>query len=452
MFRGRRFAKPLLALVAVAALALAVAGCAFVKPESLALTQPQGLGSVRVHFALCTIGEAGFCEPTEENDTEDLQYVIGLAVPPGSTPPQTFTAQPTKGGAPIVFTLNGEVAPEIAASSAAAQKFFSEVKTPKEKEEAHQFESVFGGAWPPSGLQGVGYISNIVHEVEGQDREWSVDTEFGLPASAETPYAGPFAAAIAIGLREVSPGEGLPASRPVRCLKLEGELEESPGDTLCSGSVQQVQVGTDDLRIEAPKKPAQAFVGGSAKVGFPIKFAGTTATVPTFALSGTTTAKGGKVAPGSFTPGAPDATTHQSPAGTGSVTVSVPKNVKPGTYDVTLTAKAPQGGTVSQTGKLKVVKPTLKFGAAKLNPAKGTATLKVKVAGAGTLTIGGKGVAKTKKKTGKAKTLKVKIAATGKAKASLAGSGKLKLKIKATFKPSSGISVSKTKPVTLKLG
>ena len=40
---------------------------------------------------------------------------------------------------------------------------------------------------------------------------------------------------------------------------------------------------------------------------------------------------------------------------------------------------------------------------------------------------------------------------TGKAAAALRKKGKAKVKVKATFKPTSGISVSKSKPVTLKV-
>jgi hypothetical protein len=261
----------------------------------------------------------------------------------------------------------------------------------------------------------------------------------GRPTGS-APFAGPFPAAVALGFREVSAKE--PATRAVHCLRIGSEAPEpDSSEALCTGSLQQSQIGTAALQIAAPSKPARAFVGGSAKVGFPLEYAGTSATPPTFALGATTTAKGAKFTPiPSFIPGTPNPSTHQSPAATENVTLSVPKNIKPGTYDVTLTATAPQGGTVSQTGKLKVAMPTLKLGAAKPNPAKGTAMLS------------GKGVAKAKKKTGKAKTLKVKIAATGKAKALLASSGKAKVKIKATFKPKSGISVSKTKSIVLKLG
>ena len=223
-------------------------------------------------------------------------------------------------------------------------------------------------------------------------------------------------------------------------------------ESFCGGGVQQTQLVPSDLRIAAPAKPAQAFVGGSGTVSFPLKFAGPASPLPSFALSATTSAKGGKAKPASatFTPGAPDPTTHLAPTSPGKVTVSVPRNIKPKTYTVTLTAMTPQGGVATGVAKLKVTKPKLKFGAVKLS-SDGTATLKVTLPGAGKLTIAGKGVAKVKKKAKKKKTLKVKISPTGSAGAQLDSSGSVKVKVKATFKPTSGISVSKTKSIVLKL-
>lgn len=441
-------------MIALAAVVLAVGGCAFVKFHSLAVSQPQGIGAVRVHFNLCTINLSGsaseICGPNE-GKTETFQYLVGIAVPPGSTPPGSFTAVPVGGGAPIALTRNDEVASEIAAASPALQKLLVELEP--EPEEAEVLKELLGGAWPPSGLQGVGYLSAPVLEAEGASGEWSVDADFGLPTAADGgPFPGPFSTAIAYGVRQVSASQ--PETRPVRCFRIESvSVEPQEGEAFCTGAIQQAQVGTSDLRIAAPAKPAKAFVGGSGKLSFQLKFAGTAGAVPTFALSATTTVKGGKAKLGStsFAPGAPDPTTHQSPAGTGKVTVSVPSKAKPKTYTVTLTASTPQGGTVSQVAKLKVTKPKLKFGGVQLNAAKGTATLKVKVPSGGRLTIAGKGVAKVKKKAKKAKTLKMKIAASGSASTELSKVGKVKLKVKATFKPSSGISVSKSKSVVLKL-
>ena len=449
MFRGSRFAKSALALIAVAGVALAVSGCAFIKPASLSVSQPAGIGPVRVHFVLCTEGGED-CGPSGESAT--IQYLAGIAVPPGSVPPATFTAVPIKGAAPIVFTRNDAVASEIAASSVAAQKALATAKTPKEIEEAEELKKAFGGPWPPNGLQGVGYLSAPHQETKGETAEWSVDADFGLPAVAGGgPFPGPFGTAVALGFRTITVSE--PATRPVHCLRLESGVEAAEDDAFCSGSVQETQLGSADLQIAPPAKTAQAFVGGSAKLAFPLKFAGTGAAVPTFALSATTTAKGGKVAlaPGSFTPGTPDPVTHLAPTGSGKVTVSVPRGIKPGKYTVTLTAATPQGGAVTQVAKLKVAKPKLKFGKVRLNTAKGTATLGVKVPGGGRLTIAGKGVAKVKKKAKKAKMLKLTIASRGGASALLEKTGSVKVKVKAKFKPSSGISVSKTKSIVLKL-
>jgi hypothetical protein len=450
MKRHRRIAQTAIALIAAAAIALLVTGCAFYKQGSLGLSQPEGIGAVRVHFALCQPGEnlQGCGKNTE---TETIQYLVGIAVPPGSTPPQTFTAAPTHGGAAIVFTRNEEVAPEITASSAAMQKLISEA-SPKEKEEAEKLKPLIGGAWPPNGLQGIGYLSAPVAEVKNESPEWTVDADFGLPAVQDgQPFTGPFAAGIAMGIRLIEGGQ--PANRAVHCVRVAAGVEAQKGEAFCSGSIAEAQLGTADLGI-VPAKPAQAFVGGSAQLAFPLKYAGSGGSVPGFALSATSTAKGAKakLSPSSFTPGAPNSSTHLSPTGTGKVSVSVPRSLKPGTYQVTLTAKVAQGGSASQVATFKVVKAKIKFGGVRVDSAKGLATLPVKVPGAGKLTIAGKGIATTTRKSKKAKTLKMTITPTGSAAAKLRSAGSVRLKAKATFKPTSGISVSKTKSIVLKLG
>lgn len=456
MSRARRLAKPFLALGAIAAVALVVSGCAIVQPGSFSLSQPGGIGSVRVHFNLCTAATSttsvGCGQATK---SETVQYLTGIAVPPGSTPPASFTAQPIGGGAPVVFTRNDEVATQMAASSAAFEKFIAEFEaagTPEEKAEAALIHQLYGGPWPPSGLQGVGYISAPVSEVKEQGLQWSVDADFGLPVPADgSPYVGPFASGVAMGLREVS--EAKPANRPVRCLILDKAMPPTEFDSACGGTTAQGQLGTSDLRIEAPKKAAQAFVGGSGQLSFPLEFATTGGTPPSFALSATSTAKGAKFtfAPKTYKPGKVDPTSHLAPAANGKVTVAVPKSVKPGTYKVTLNATASQGAGTSQVGTLKVVKAKIKFGGVKADPAKGTATLKVKVPGAGKVTISGKGVKKAKKKAKKKGTVKLTIKPTGATASRLAQAGTAKTKVKVTFKPTSGVAVSKKKSVTLKL-
>ena len=144
---------------------------------------------MRVHFNLCTIG-GSFCGPNEEN--ESIQYLAGIAAPPGSVPPASFTATPIGSGTPIVFTRNEEVAPEIAASSVVLQKTISEATNPEEKEEAEELKPMIGEAWPPAGTQGFGYLSTPVQEVENSPRNgrWT-PTSASRPRRMAAPSRGP---------------------------------------------------------------------------------------------------------------------------------------------------------------------------------------------------------------------------------------------------------------------
>lgn len=443
MSRLRRPAKPLAVLLAFAGLMAALAGCAYLKPNSLSLSQTGAVGPVTVHFALCTEPTPN-CEENESGGT--FQYLLGIAVPPGSTPPPTITATSPNGGPPIVFSLNEEVAREMAASSLSLEKLLAEEEAPPE------VRQILGGAWPPSGLQGIGYLSAPVEEPDASNLEWSVDAPFGLPVAADgSPFAGPFGTGLAFGFRPVT--SEFPANRPVHCVRVESESPES-GSAVCAGNSQQSQIGTSDLKIGAPAK-GSVFLGGKAKLLFPFNFATTATPSPSFALSAISTLPKAKFSLSSptFTPGVPDPTTRRSPTANQTVTVTVPKNAKPGTYEVTLTATTPQGGSVSQVAKLKVSKAKISLGGVKLNKAKGTATFSVKIPGAGTLTASGKGIAKVKKSARKAKKpkrLKLTIKAKGKAKKQLTEEGAAKVGVKVTFKPLSGTAVTKSKKIALK--
>ncbi|HEY3435643.1 MAG TPA: hypothetical protein VGK41_08315, partial [Solirubrobacterales bacterium] len=329
----------------------------------------------------------------------------------------------------------------LAAGSAALNKLA--------KEEGEDFD--FTQVWPPAGLQGVGYLSAPYQEQEGVAVEWNVDADFGLPAGpGGGSFGGPFAAGLASGVRGVD-GEQ-PADRPVRCFRFESPPQDN--EAICFGTREQRQIGISDLKIGAPAQ-ASAFLGGQAKFAFPFDFATTVTPSPTFGLLALSTLPKAKLSLSSptFVPGVLDPTTHRSPTTNQTVTVTVPKNAKPGTYEVTLTATTPQGGSVAQVAKLKVTKAKISLGGAKLNKAKGTATLSVKIPGAGTVTASGKGVVKAKKSAKKAKKpkrLKLTIKAKGKAKKQLAEEGTAKVGVKVTFKPNSGTPVTKTKKITLK--
>ena len=431
MNRNRRLVKPGLVLVALAVLALALSACATYKEGSLQVTQPGGVGPVHVHFELCTEPSSEGCKPNE--DEGQAQYLAIFAVPQGTVSPATFTAKPVGAGAPIVYSRNDQVAQ---AYDQAVTEFSAEIEQPFE--------------WPPAGSEGVGYISSVFTEEKGATREWAADADFGLPAGAAGgSFGGPFPFEMASGWRPVS--GSAPADRPVHCFNpFEGEPDEEQ-DAFCAPNEEEPKkLGTSDLKIGTPAA-TPVFVGGKATLAFPFDFASTASPPPGFTLAATSTLAKAKLKLSSpnFFPGTLDPTTHRAPADAPSVTVSVPKNAKPGSYDVTITATTAQGGAVSQVAKLKVTKPKLKLGGVKLNKAKGTATLSVKVPSAGTLTVAGKGVVKAKKKAKKAKKLKITVKAKGKSKAQLEELGKAKVKAKLSFKPTSGIAVKKTKAITL---
>ena len=65
MFRSRRFVKPASALVAIGVAAIVIGGCAFIKPGSISVSQPQGIGSARVHVNLRTIGGSEILGPAK---------------------------------------------------------------------------------------------------------------------------------------------------------------------------------------------------------------------------------------------------------------------------------------------------------------------------------------------------------------------------------------------------
>jgi hypothetical protein len=216
----------------------------------------------------------------------------------------------------------------------------------------------------------------------------------------------------------------------------EGTLQYLRGIAVRPGSTPpQKQAGTSDLRIAAPAT-TKVFVGGRAPVAFGLSFSSTASTPLAIAYTATSTLKGAK------------ATANAK----GQVTVTVPRTAKPGTYEVTLTgtAQVPNGASSSAVAKFKVTKPKIKLGGVKLNKAKGTARLSVKVPSAGTLTVSGKGIVKAKKKTKNAKKLAITIKAKGATKTQLEQTGKAKVKAKVSFKPSSGIAAKKTKSITLK--
>jgi hypothetical protein len=422
-----RLVKPALVLLTVAALAVAISACTFYKPGSFSLGQPSGIGDVRVHFMLCTeLDEDQNHCVNNEGGSED-QALLGIAVPKGAAAPTTITAVPVAGGPTITYTRNDQVAQEIS-----------------------QVSQGTDNAWPPEGTEGIGYLSAPFKQEDGA-WEWTVDASFGLPAVAADGgiYGGPFPVSLYVGARKADASN--PADRPVEChpedepWSLPGDADEATCEFAEKGSL-----GTANLRISPPAQ-SLAFLGGKAAIAFPFEFAGTPPAPLAFGLTATSTLPKAKLtlsAP-TFAPGPPAVGTNRSPAEARTVNVQVPKTAKLGLYTVTLTATTPQGGTVSQVATLKVSKANVKLGKLKLNEAKGTATLLVKVPAAGSVSVYGKGLAKTKRVV-KGPKLLVPVKPNAKSKAQLAETGKAKVKAKISFKPTDATPVVKSKGLTLK--
>jgi CSLREA domain-containing protein len=117
----------------------------------------------------------------------------------------------------------------------------------------------------------------------------------------------------------------------------------------------------------------------------------------------------------------------------------------------TVTASTPGDGSASATSAAVTASyPSNAFTFGKLthNKHKGTATLTVKIPGAGKLVLNGKGV-KTVRKTASGGKVKLKIVLTRKQLRKLMASGKLRVKIKVTYTPTGGLSRSTTKKIKL---
>jgi hypothetical protein len=426
-----RLLRPVALFAVLAALPLALSACAEIDQASITVTQSGGVGPVRIHFQLCTAhegfpsGEYELCAPADHEGQG--QQILAYAVPKGSSIPATITPTPGPGAPAIVFSRNQEVAERIAEQGAESEP-----------------------PWPPAGDEVVGYLSNVIDEHEGDDFEWSVDADFGLPTPADgKAFAEPYEAGLGEGWREVS--EEKPADRPINCEEFIFAPPEPHFYGSCSFLRETFPIPVSDLKI-APGAPVEAFAGDTVPVQFGLELGSTAASPPSFVISGTSPVPQAAVTPTepSIAPPELDPKTHRSAPIASTLKVATPAKAKAGTYQVTLTASPPAGGKVSATAALTLVKLAIKVGKVHYKPAKGIATVSVKVPAAGTLRLSGKGVAAIKRAPEGAKTLKLTIRAKGGAKKTLRDTGQSKLKPQITFRAPLGASVSKVKSVALK--
>jgi len=331
-----RRVKALLAIVASVALVVVFSGCAGLKPGSYSLSQQAGIGPVTMKFTLCTQTEpskSSACGPVPTGEGTQAQLMVGLLVPPGASTPDSFAAVPAAGSPAITFTRSAEVAARMSTNA---------YDGPRE---------VFG---TPAGFEVAGYISETVNEVEGQAVEWTAEPSLGLPPAADGGSSGdPFKAIVASGWRNVVE-PALPASRPIDCENAEGGNETSCGLILAEF---EATLGVSDLKIKPPATTA-VVPGQKVKLPFGLDFASSAAERPKFTLAVGSTLPGAGlgVSNKTFNRAPSDPATHRAPATTRKAIVQVPASARFGSYEVSFTATATQGGAVASSTRL-LVKP-----------------------------------------------------------------------------------------------
>ncbi len=318
-------------LVAVAAAALLLSGCVWLKEGSVALTQPGGIGPIQLRFALCTtvVSEEGKVSCGAGSTATEGQVFVGLVVPTGTQAPETLTVTPGPGAGPLTLTRSAAVASALSANPVLAET---------------------GTVVPPPGSEILGYASGTIAEPAGQTLEWTVSTSLGLPPVADGgSYGGPLRVAVLPASREVTPER--PAGRPFSC-STEGDL------TTCGTTETAVELGTSDLKITAPASAVAP--GAQVKVPFNLDFASSAAALPKFSLKASSTLPKAmlRLPSASFSRAPRNATTKRAPATTRKVIVDVPASARPGNYELALTAAAaPGGGTATGVATLTVTPP-----------------------------------------------------------------------------------------------
>lgn len=330
---------PLLALAGLAAV-LALSGCTGIKPGSVVLTQPTGIGPLNLRLTLCTVAEseveARTCGPVKA--AAEGQMLLGLVVPVGTTVPATIATVPSPGATPTTLNRSQEVTQVLSKEGP-----------------------------PAAGFELVGYISGAVAESAAQTSEWALAAELRLPVSGDGgSYGLPFTAGARSGWREVSAAQ--PAGRPVKCATVQefekGEVDPAAAScptTTAEGD--QVTLGISDLKIKAPAATAVA-PGAKVKLPFVLDFASSATALPKFKL--TTSSKlpgaGLSVSNNSFSRGPSNPVNNRAPATTRQAIVQVPATARLGSYELAFTATAAQGGSVTASTQL-LVKPSGKAAA-----------------------------------------------------------------------------------------
>ena len=252
MSRRNRLVKPFIAFLALGAIVLAVGGCACVKPGSLAL-QPAaghrpGAGPLRpLHRR-----RRRDLRPVEEAGT--TQYLVGIAVPPGSVRPQR--SPPHRLGAVPRSSLRAtkKSRPSLPPPRRRCRNS-SANSNPKLRKKSKNSKNSNGcsAARGPRAAAGLRLpLGPLPREPKAKRRNgrWTPTSAFRARRAA-APSPGPSQPRSPSGPRIMDGTK--PANRPVHCLRFEkGGEEPTSSDAACTGALQQAQLGTADLQDRRP--------------------------------------------------------------------------------------------------------------------------------------------------------------------------------------------------------
>ena len=329
---------PVIALFVL--IASGLSGCIAINGASS--TQPQSMGPVRLTVSACASGSPGCNGPTnngsaygvlnevDSDQTLDVQVLLAVRLPDGSTPPDQLSGQ-LSGGAPLQFSRSTSYESDLQALEPA-----------------------------PAGERWWGWLSGVVTYGRKTTQGFGVNFNTTLPAPAgEGPLPSPMRWRPVVGVRYADSSN--PPARAVDCGTMNSELYAgySEGGS-GSSTVVCIDSPTPDAArgfLDAPitdfgieGTTAQAPAGSTITTTFIARRSGAADAATTFALAASGGPPGGTVAldRNSVSLGG-DAVTAVL------ATVTIPPGTPPGSYPVVLTGTA--NGKPTRSGTVTVTVP-----------------------------------------------------------------------------------------------
>jgi hypothetical protein len=299
----------------LAAAATLTSGCAVVSGFGL-ISQPEVIGDLEAPFNICASGSTN-C-PNGQSGLIAVdgsgQLLVGLRAKDEVGFPATLTSVSPA----VTFAASPTYSAELQRLSPA-----------------------------PAGTHWAGYISQTLAYTAGSGPQTvSPRIVLSLRRGADgSPFKGPVQTTILVGSRLVTPTA--PATRPVTCGSALTTVNQQD-TTICHDGSGSFGQGTRDLGV-LPAAAETAAQSGLATLAFPLRYAGTASPQASFSLVASSTLPGAlfAVTPDTYLPPTDGSTQAR-------VAVGVPAGARPGTYEVTLTARLGNGQARSATSKLTV--------------------------------------------------------------------------------------------------